>query len=404
MNKTAKKFAGISAVGLASLAFQTAGGAVLIGKLSKTANTCPTAIGALNGDDCSYNDSYNQIDTDPWVGPGKSSGFYASSLANGVWTNEPNAGDGKVNPTVTANLTIDGSNQVSGTIVIGAVAFHNFSAGPTGRGEDGWTSATITLVPKVADSVVGSTVVIGSAGFPPYIQAANATDQFPSETAADSNNSASSPDVLWWATPPPTIGITNVEGNTGTTGTMALADVVGWTCNDVDGNPATGACNSASSFRARQNFENVVLKITKDGSNNPIAVEGFLVQGGAGAPNPATTPNWVAWTFRASIDTDADGRPNYEDNCKLVANNTGASAQCDSDGDGFGNRCDGDYNNNGVTNSQDYVLFRQQLGQPSVGPTYNKADLNCNAAVNSQDYVLFRSLLGKVPGPSGLVP
>jgi hypothetical protein len=50
------------------------------------------------------------------------------------------------------------------------------------------------------------------------------------------------------------------------------------------------------------------------------------------------------------------------------------------------------------------VLFRQQLGQPSVAPTYNKADFNCNTVVNSQDYVLFRGLLGSPPGPSGLHP
>jgi hypothetical protein len=46
-------------------------------------------------------------------------------------------------------------------------------------------------------------------------------------------------------------------------------------------------------------------------------------------------------------------------------------------------------NQNLVTNSQDYVLFRAQLGAPSVGPVYNKADINANAVVNSQDYVLF---------------
>jgi len=394
MNKSAKKLAAVSAVGLATLAFQTADAAVLIGRMSNNANTCPNAIGALNGDDCSYNDSFNQPDVDPWVGPGPSSGFYASSLANGVWTNEPSPGDGKVKPAVTANLTIDGANQVSGTIVIGAVAIQNFSAGPTGRGEDSWTSATITLVPKVADSVVGNTVVIGSAGFPPYLQAANASDQFPSETGADSNNSGSAPDVLWWAGPG-TVGITNVEGNTGTTGTMALADVVGWSCNDVDGNPATGACNSSSSFRARGNFENVLLKITKDGGNNPIAVEGFLVQGGAGAQNPATTPNWVAWTFKASVDTDGDGVGDIVDNCRALSNAT----QVDSNGDGFGNRCDGDLNNNNATNAQDYVLFRQQLGQASSPPNYNAADLNANGAVNAQDYVLFRGLLGSPPGP-----
>ncbi|MEO8224989.1 MAG: hypothetical protein ABI661_09285, partial [Gammaproteobacteria bacterium] len=54
---------------------------------------------------------------------------------------------------------------------------------------------------------------------------------------------------------------------------------------------------------------------------------------------------------------------------------------------------------NGTTNAQDYVLFRAQLGQPSIAPVYNKADINCNATVNAQDYVLFRGLLGGAPGP-----
>jgi hypothetical protein len=99
-------------------------------------------------------------------------------------------------------------------------------------------------------------------------------------------------------------------------------------------------------------------------------------------------------------DTDSDGVSDSADNCTLVAN----PAQCDSDGDGYGNHCDGDLNNSGFTNSQDYVLFRSQLGAPSVGPTYNQADLNCNGFVNSQDYVLFRSRLGIPSGPSGVVP
>ena len=78
--------------------------------------------------------------------------------------------------------------------------------------------------------------------------------------------------------------------------------------------------------------------------------------------------------------------------------------QCDSDSDGYGNHCDGDFTGNGATNAQDTVVFRGQLGKPSVAPTYNKADLNCSGAVNAQDTTLFRKLLGKPPGPSGLVP
>jgi len=99
------------------------------------------------------------------------------------------------------------------------------------------------------------------------------------------------------------------------------------------------------------------------------------------------------------VDTDADGAPNIADNCRLLPNNTGAAAQCDSDGDGFGNRCDGDLNNNGSTNAFDTPLYRAELGQPSVAPTFNKADLNCNGSVNAFDTPIFRSLLGAPPGP-----
>jgi len=50
------------------------------------------------------------------------------------------------------------------------------------------------------------------------------------------------------------------------------------------------------------------------------------------------------------------------------------------------------------------VVLRAQLGQPSVAPTYNAADLNCNGVVNAQDYVMFRGLLESPPGPSGVAP
>ena len=99
-------------------------------------------------------------------------------------------------------------------------------------------------------------------------------------------------------------------------------------------------------------------------------------------------------------DADADGVADVVDNCTQSVN----AGQCDSDGDGYGNRCDADLNNNGATNAQDTTLFRQQLGEPSVAPGYNKADLNCNGAVNAQDTTLFRSLLGLAPGPSALGP
>ncbi len=101
-----------------------------------------------------------------------------------------------------------------------------------------------------------------------------------------------------------------------------------------------------------------------------------------------------------AADVDADGVPDTSDNCLGLVN----AGQCDSDGDGFGNRCDADLSNNGVTNAQDATLFRQQLGQSDPGPGFNAADLNCSGTVNAQDTTLFRQRLGSPPGPSALRP
>ncbi|TFG86570.1 MAG: hypothetical protein E4H19_05195 [Chromatiales bacterium] len=106
----------------------------------------------------------------------------------------------------------------------------------------------------------------------------------------------------------------------------------------------------------------------------------------------------LAWQLLE--DADADGAYDDQDNCINVAN----SEQIDSDNDGFGNYCDGDFNNNGTTNAQDTTIFRLQLGLRSTPPTYNIADLNANGVVNAQDVPIFRQLLGLPSGPSGLAP
>ncbi|MBN8280601.1 MAG: hypothetical protein J0M16_08345 [Gammaproteobacteria bacterium] len=99
-------------------------------------------------------------------------------------------------------------------------------------------------------------------------------------------------------------------------------------------------------------------------------------------------------------DVDGDGFVNAADNCKLIAN----PSQCDSDGDGYGNHCDGDLTQNRFTNAQDMTLVRNSLGSSIPSPIYNIADFNCNGFVNAQDITLFRRLLGSPPGPSGLAP
>jgi hypothetical protein len=94
-------------------------------------------------------------------------------------------------------------------------------------------------------------------------------------------------------------------------------------------------------------------------------------------------------------DSDGDGIPDDRDNCINLFN----PDQRDSDGDGFGNRCDADLNNDGAVNMADLDLFRQRFG--SSDPD---ADLNGDGVVNFADLAIFRSLFGQPPGPSALAP
>jgi len=95
--------------------------------------------------------------------------------------------------------------------------------------------------------------------------------------------------------------------------------------------------------------------------------------------------------YRAFVDNDNDGVIDAEDNC-LNADNL---VQRDSDNDGFGNRCDADFNNDGTTNFSDFASFRQKFF--SADPD---ADLNGDGVVNFSDFAIFRSLFNQQPGPA----
>ncbi|HMM76328.1 MAG TPA: DUF1800 family protein [Gammaproteobacteria bacterium] len=97
---------------------------------------------------------------------------------------------------------------------------------------------------------------------------------------------------------------------------------------------------------------------------------------------------------RAAGDADGDGVADTLDNCSAIAN----LDQRDTDGDGFGNRCDTDLNNDGVTNGIDVGLIRAAFG--SAGPL---ADFNGDKVVNGVDVGILRAYFGKAPGP-GAVP
>ncbi len=98
----------------------------------------------------------------------------------------------------------------------------------------------------------------------------------------------------------------------------------------------------------------------------------------------------------SAADTDGDGVADAYDNCTQVAN----ADQRDSNGDGFGNLCDGDFNGDLITNVIDFRIFRQSI----LSTDSPDQDLNGDGIVNGADFVILRDLLGRPPGPSGLVP
>jgi hypothetical protein len=97
-------------------------------------------------------------------------------------------------------------------------------------------------------------------------------------------------------------------------------------------------------------------------------------------------------TFEA-LDSDQDGVGDRNDNCTLVAN----ADQRDSNGDGFGNICDGDFNGDCIVNRVDKTFLQNMLHTSNP-----HADLNGDGIVNGLDANILVGMRGDPPGPSGL--
>ena len=120
---------------------------------------------------------------------------------------------------------------------------------------------------------------------------------------------------------------------------------------------------------------------------------------GNGVLGYATVPGFVVDASGQGtltlLDLDNDSVGDAVDNCTLAAN----SDQRDTDGDGYGNICDPDFDNSGVINASDLAYLKSHFF--STDPD---ADLDGSGFVNAADLAILKQMFFGPPGPSGLVP
>jgi hypothetical protein len=91
-----------------------------------------------------------------------------------------------------------------------------------------------------------------------------------------------------------------------------------------------------------------------------------------------------------AADSDGDGVDDSIDNCRGYSN----PLQFDADADGFGNRCDVDFNQNGLADGRDVKYFTKAI--KSQDPV---ADINEDGKVDASDPIAAIPLWGRPPGP-----
>lgn len=115
-------------------------------------------------------------------------------------------------------------------------------------------------------------------------------------------------------------------------------------------------------------------------------------------------------------DTDGDGVDDPIDNCLSDDNgptqnirSCDQDPQLDADGDGYGNACDTDFNNDGATGLDDrsavLTCANDNACNGTVPATFEEVyDVNCDGAVGLDDVSITAgdAIAVKTPGPSGL--
>lgn len=147
-------------------------------------------------------------------------------------------------------------------------------------------------------------------------------------------------------------------------------------------------------FSAQVPGDYVVQLAVRDGSALPAALATTVVSVIERAALPVTQQ------ARGGLDSDGDGVPDDIDNCVDNFN----PSQLDTNGDGFGNRCDADLDNDGfITNFGDLGLLRLAFFSSPGAANWNPdADFNEDNVINFADLGIMRTFFFGPPGPVAL--
>lgn len=111
--------------------------------------------------------------------------------------------------------------------------------------------------------------------------------------------------------------------------------------------------------------------------------------------------SYVAFAGPAQ-DTDGDGVYDVLDNCVTIPN-APAPADCDTDNDGYGNYCDGDFDEDMFVAPSDFTTWAADfaIGYDVSG---TGTDMDCDGYVVPADFTLWSGYFtgSGSPGPSGL--